>query len=141
MGGPTVLPFPSFNTLSQSEPGVGEGEPSAPKRTLGPTVMGLMEDQLRVAAPPVQQIWLPPMPAALTLDAAAGPIQVGHRGMQLAGAAGPLRVPLGLLDDPARQWQGRWYLDLTVAAGRAALIGGPQSGKTTRCAHWRCRWR
>lgn len=90
-----------------------------------------MVDQLRVAAQPVQQIWLPPLPAALTLDTAAGPVQVSHRGMQLAGTAGPLRVPLGLLDDPARQWQGRWYLDLTVAGGHAAVIGGPQAGKTT----------
>lgn len=40
-------------------------------------------------------------------------------------------MPLGLLDDPAKQWQGQWFLDLTVAGGHAALIGGPQSGKTT----------
>ncbi len=38
---------------------------------------------------------------------------------------------MGLLDDPARQWQGQWFLDLTVAGGHAAVIGGPQSGKTT----------
>ncbi|MGF1430221.1 type VII secretion protein EccCb, partial [Kitasatospora sp. LaBMicrA B282] len=102
-----------------------------PKRALGPTVLGLMVDQLRSAAEPVRQIWLPPLPAALTLDAAAGPLEVGRRGMQLAGRTGTLRVPLGLLDDPARQWQGRWTLDLTVAGGHAAVIGGPQSGKTT----------
>jgi S-DNA-T family DNA segregation ATPase FtsK/SpoIIIE len=51
--------------------------------------------------------------------------------MQLSARRGPLQVPLGLLDDPTRQWQGEWYLDLTVAGGHAAVIGGPQSGKTT----------
>ncbi|CAM5237014.1 ESX secretion system protein EccC [Streptomyces violarus] len=42
-----------------------------------------------------------------------------------------MNVPLGVLDDPARQWQQPWRLDLTVAGGHAAVIGGPQSGKTT----------
>ncbi|GAA3304182.1 hypothetical protein GCM10020295_54640 [Streptomyces cinereospinus] len=58
-------------------------------------------------------------------------MQVGPRGMQLARRGGPLRVPLGVLDDPTKQWQGEWYLDLTLAGGHAAVIGGPQSGKTT----------
>jgi DNA segregation ATPase FtsK/SpoIIIE, S-DNA-T family len=40
-------------------------------------------------------------------------------------------VPLGLLDDPAAQWQGRWVLDLRAGGGHLAVIGGPQSGKTT----------
>ncbi|MYW13566.1 type VII secretion protein EccCb, partial [Streptomyces sp. SID2563] len=72
----------------------------------------------------------------------AGPLDAGPRGMRLAGVRpdagrpgtrqrGPLLVPLGLLDDPAKQWQGQWLLDLTVAGGHAAVIGGPQSGKTT----------
>ncbi|MCZ9344580.1 FtsK/SpoIIIE domain-containing protein, partial [Streptomyces sp. TRM76130] len=52
-------------------------------------------------------------------------------GLRLAAGDGPLRVPLGVLDDPARQWQGPWSLDLTAAGGHAAVIGGPQSGKTT----------
>lgn len=101
-----------------------------------------MVDQLTGAAPEVRSIWLPPLPAAVALDAVAGPLDVGLRGMRLAGArpgggrpgarqTGPLLVPLGLLDDPARQWQGQWLLDLTVAGGHAAVIGGPQSGRTT----------
>ncbi|MGY5138545.1 type VII secretion protein EccCb, partial [Streptomyces nigrescens] len=51
--------------------------------------------------------------------------------VQLTKHRGPLEVPLGLLDDPTRQWQGQWHLDLTLAGGHAAVIGGPQSGKTT----------
>jgi S-DNA-T family DNA segregation ATPase FtsK/SpoIIIE len=42
-----------------------------------------------------------------------------------------LRIPLGVLDDPARQRQGRWVHDLNTAGGHTAVIGGPQSGKTT----------
>jgi S-DNA-T family DNA segregation ATPase FtsK/SpoIIIE len=106
-------------------------EPRATKRETGPTVMSVMVDQLASAARPVRRIWLPPLPDAITLDAAAGPVRVDERGLRLASAEGPLRVPLGVLDDPAKQWQGHWVLDLTVAGGHAAVIGGPQSGKTT----------
>ncbi|MBB5933920.1 type VII secretion protein EccCb [Streptomyces zagrosensis] len=137
--GPAALPYPTYNTLATGEDGggTGEGEPGSPaapaRRTVGPTLMSTMVDQLIGAAPPVQQIWLPPLPEALTLDAAAGPVRAGTRGMELAGrpGGGALRVPLGLLDDPARQWQGQWVLDLTVAGGHVAVIGGPASGKTT----------
>ncbi|XIE77684.1 type VII secretion protein EccCb [Streptomyces sp. SBR177] len=90
-----------------------------------------MVGQMEGAAEPVRRIWLPPLPAAITLDQVAGPLDVGPRGMRLTERRGPLHVPLGLLDDPAKQWQGAWYLDLTVAGGHVAVIGGPQSGKTT----------
>ena len=79
----------------------------------------------------MHRVWLPPLPAAVALDVAAGGVEVGDRGLQLAGRAGPMRVPLGLLDDPAAQRQGRWLLDLRTGGGHVAVIGGPQSGKTT----------
>ncbi|MEV4505003.1 type VII secretion protein EccCb [Streptomyces klenkii] len=131
---PSAWPYPAFNTLAASVTTSGQEEPAPAmrERETGPTVMSAMVDQLRTAAPPVRRIWLPPLPAALTLDAAAGPLEVSERGLGLAGRRpGALRVPLGVLDDPARQWQGPWDLDLTVAGGHVAVIGGPQSGKTT----------
>ncbi|MFD4627232.1 type VII secretion protein EccCa [Streptomyces sp. NPDC058475] len=127
---PLAWPYPTFNTLDAPH-GEAAEEPAATKRETGPTVMSVMVDQLATAAPPVRRIWLPPLPNAVTLDAAAGPIQVSERGLHLAGRAEAMQVPLGILDDPATQWQGRWLLDLTVAGGHAAVIGGPQSGKTT----------
>lgn len=129
--GPLALPYPAYNTLAAPHPGAGDAEPVLPKRTIGPTELAIMVDQLRTAADPVRRIWLPPLPAALTLDGMAGPVEVTARGMQLAIRPGTMKVPLGRLDDPARQWQGQWVLDLTTAGGHAAVIGGPQSGKTT----------
>ncbi|GLF93598.1 type VII secretion protein EccCa [Streptomyces yaizuensis] len=127
--GPLALEYPAFNTLGAPEQ--GPAEPAARRRETGPTELGVMVAQLeRAPVDPVRQIWLPPLPAAVTLDTVAGPLEVGARGTQLAGRRGPLQVPLGLLDDPTRQWQGQWYLDLTLAGGHAAVIGGPQSGKT-----------
>lgn len=140
--GPLALEYEAFNTLAGPESGPQTPEPASRRRETGPTELGVMVDQLTGAAPGVRSIWLPPLPAAVALDTVAGPLDVGPRGMRLAGAGsgggragtrqrGPLLVPLGLLDDPAKQWQGQWSLDLTVAGGHAAVIGGPQSGKTT----------
>ncbi|MEU9484573.1 type VII secretion protein EccCa [Streptomyces decoyicus] len=128
--GPLALPYETFNSTAGAE-AASAPEQTVRRREMGPTELGVMVEQLANAAGPVRRIWLPPLPDAITLDAVAGPVDVGTRGMQLAGRRAPLEVPLGLLDDPARQWQGKWYLDLTVAGGHAAIIGGPQSGKTT----------
>ncbi|MFB9465770.1 type VII secretion protein EccCa [Streptomyces cinereospinus] len=130
--GPLALPYAAYNALGEESAAAPEEQPQMRRRETGPTEMGVMIEQLEGAGVrPVRQIWLPPLPAATALDKVAGPVQVGPRGMQLARRGGPLRVPLGVLDDPTKQWQGEWYLDLTLAGGHAAVIGGPQSGKTT----------
>ncbi|MBM7053559.1 type VII secretion protein EccCa [Streptomyces durocortorensis] len=132
--GPLALPYEAFNTLAGPDEAQRSAEPASRRRETGPTELGVMVEQLTGAAPPVRSIWLPPLPTATALDTVAGPLDIGPHGMRLAGtgASGrPLRVPVGLLDDPAKQWQGKWFLDLTVAGGHAAVIGGPQSGKTT----------
>ncbi|MGK5530589.1 type VII secretion protein EccCa [Streptomyces sp. URMC 129] len=136
---PTALPYPAYNSLGgDDDPADGETDPApaaAPaRRTAGPTLLSTVVEQLTAAAPPVARIWLPPLPGAVALDTVAGPLETtGRNGVRLTRAPGPgrpMRVALGLLDDPARQWQGQWVLDLTVAGGHAAVIGGPASGKT-----------
>jgi DNA segregation ATPase FtsK/SpoIIIE, S-DNA-T family len=127
---PEALPYPAFNHLSSAPSADGAAQPGVPARSAGPTVLDVMVRQLREAARPVQRIWLPPMPTALTLDAIAGRPQVTIHGLRLP-RAGYLHVPLGILDDPARQRQNAWQLDLTVAGGHLAVIGGPRSGRTT----------
>ncbi|MDH6109231.1 S-DNA-T family DNA segregation ATPase FtsK/SpoIIIE [Kitasatospora sp. MAP12-15] len=128
--GPLALEYGTFNSPAGPE-NQDDQEPAARRRTTGPTELGVVVGQLEHAAEQVRRIWLPPLPVAIALDTVAGPLDVGARGMQLTGRRGRLQVPIGLLDDPTRQWQGHWFLDLTVAGGHAAVIGGPQSGKTT----------
>ncbi|MFF8639752.1 type VII secretion protein EccCa [Streptomyces sp. NPDC015345] len=128
---PLAWLYPTYNT-GQAPQADAPAEPAMRERETGPTVLSAMVDQLRTAAPPVRRIWLPPLPDALTLDQAAGPVQASERGLHLARRGDDaMRVPLGVLDDPAKQWQEPWFLDLTVAGGHTAVIGGPQSGKTT----------
>ncbi|MFC9931251.1 type VII secretion protein EccCa [Streptomyces sp. NPDC127190] len=125
---PLAWPYPAFNAPAAAP---GEEEPVPRERETGPTVLGVAVDRLTDAAEPVRRIWLPPLPEAVTLDTAAGPIQASADGLRLTYPDGPLRVPLGVLDDPARQWQGPWVHDLNTAGGHTAVIGGPASGKTT----------
>ncbi|MGW2628502.1 type VII secretion protein EccCa [Streptomyces chattanoogensis] len=128
--GPLAFPYETFNTTVDADDPSAQ-EPQVRRREMGPTELGVLVEQLAHAAGPVRRIWLPPLPDAICLDTVAGPLDVGPRGIQLTKRRGPLEVPLGMLDDPTRQWQGQWYLDLTLAGGHAAIIGGPQSGKTT----------
>jgi DNA segregation ATPase FtsK/SpoIIIE, S-DNA-T family len=110
--------------------------PQASRRTTGPTLMSTLVAQL--AGPPVAPIWLPPLPAAVTLDRAGDGLQVTPDGVRLGVASvdararkRPFGLPIGLLDDPARQWQGPWLVDLDSSGGHLLVLGGPGSGKTT----------
>ena len=129
----SVLPYPAYNTIGserEAEVVVGEGT-DLPERTVGATLLNVMVDQLRRHGERVRHIWLPPLPVATTLDTLTGPVRVTDGGMWLPLRVPWLNVPVGILDDPRRQWQGLWTLDLTAAGGHLALIGGPQTGKTT----------
>jgi S-DNA-T family DNA segregation ATPase FtsK/SpoIIIE len=107
-------------------------EVKATERTTGPTELNVFVDQLRRAAEPVLKIWLPPLPTACTLDALAGRADyVDGRGLQLSVRSPQMMPPVGVIDDPANQRQEVFRLDLTRAGGHAAIVGGPQSGKTT----------
>jgi S-DNA-T family DNA segregation ATPase FtsK/SpoIIIE len=129
---PLVKTMPRF-AVPQREP-LADGEPQRTPRTTGATLLSTVVDQLTGAAEKVPPIWLPPLPTASTLDRAGGGFDVTPRGIRLrvAQETGPgLQAPIGLLDDPARQWQGPWLLNLSTAGGNPVFVGGPGTGKTT----------
>jgi S-DNA-T family DNA segregation ATPase FtsK/SpoIIIE len=76
----------------------------------------------------VHQVWLPPLPAAVTLDRVLVPDGVGPAS---PGEPGWLRVPVGLVDRPLAQAQQPLPLDFSAAAGHLAVVGAPRSGKST----------
>lgn len=86
------------------------------------TALHAVLDRLRGHGPPAHQVWLPPLgtaPALRTLLRDAAP------------APGALTVPLGIVDRPFEQRRTPLMVDLRGAAGNVAVVGAPQSGKST----------
>ncbi|MGW3540975.1 type VII secretion protein EccCa [Nocardia niigatensis] len=76
---------------------------------------------------PAHEIWLPPLGAAPTLD------ELLPRSI-LTGDWTPvaaLRAPVGIVDRPYDQRRDPMVVDLSGSRGNAAVVGGPQSGKST----------
>lgn len=117
---PAPLALPLYNTLGGSDGGDGEAELQRP--SIGRALVDECVDALAVADRQVAPVWLPPLPARLALSRILPPDDRGQV---------PLSIPLGLLDDPAGQRQGPWRLDLAASGGHAAVIGAPQSGRST----------
>ncbi|MFL6055082.1 MAG: type VII secretion protein EccCa [Actinoallomurus sp.] len=98
------------------------------------TEMQVAVEQLRMYGSPAHQIWLPVLPEYITLDAVLGPLSVEDpaRGLQATmWPQGQLSFPIGVVDVPAEQAQRPLMLDLSGAHGHVALVGAPQSGKST----------
>lgn len=114
---PSVLPAPVYNTLQ------AELEELLPGRSLAPateaTLMDLAVARLHEPSRAAGAVWLPPLPERVPLFEVLDETPTG------------LGVPIGLLDDPARQRQSDWVVDLTRSGGHHAIIGAPQSGRTT----------
>lgn len=95
------------------------------------TTLELVVSRLVPAANRTRQIWLPPLPGSVGLEPAIGRAELtSDRGLQ-APRRGLLQVPIGIKDEPLRQWQGPMALDLSGPQGNVAVMGAPQSGKTT----------
>src|SRR5699024_4595257 len=67
-------------------------------------------------------VWLPPLESRLAL---------GHVLEGADSGASGLSVTIGLQDDPMRQSQAPWVVDLTRAGGHLIITGAPQTGRST----------
>lgn len=141
---PVPAPFPFFNDtaayLAAIEP--DRPAPAVEVDALAPTVLDVAVAQLAAAGRQVTQIWLPPLPHELTLGAVLGELVtdpvLGLRFDARSGnatttpqSAGPLVALVGLLDRPAEQKQEPLSLDLGASGGHLAILGAPQTGKST----------
>ncbi|MGW7487215.1 type VII secretion protein EccCa [Streptomyces sp. NPDC054786] len=83
---------------------------------------------------PGHQVWLPPLPPAFTLTPLLGdPQEDAERGLSSTHWPwnGELKFPAGVVDLPERQEQVPLIMDLTGRQGHLAMVGAPQSGKST----------
>ncbi|WP_460729566.1 type VII secretion protein EccCa [Nocardia heshunensis] len=87
----------------------------------------MLVSRVRGHGRPAHEIWLPPLGAAPTLD------ELLPRSI-LTGDWNPLaalRAPIGIVDRPYDQRRDPMVVDLSGSRGNAAVVGGPQSGKST----------
>ncbi len=112
--------------------------PEAPRveeRTgTGQTVLQVLAAQLKGRGTPAQQVWLPPLDESPSLAQLVGGIDV-HPEFGLTRARleerGGLRAPVGIIDKPFEQRRDLLAAHLDGAKGHAAVVGAPQTGKST----------
>lgn len=118
-----------------SMPAPEHAEPVAAEPTVdgagdlaGRAVTALHDPQRRT-----HQVWLPPLPPALSLGALVGSVEQDEaHGLHTPWPADmALKIPVGLLDLPRAQRFDVALLDLAGAAGGVQIVGAPQTGKTT----------
>lgn len=138
---PTAAPVPfGLRTLEQASR--ARSEETEPEQTSVPapvagarTEMQVAVERIRSHGRPVHQVWLPPLPAHIDLDSLLGPVgQTPERGVQAAEETtelGRLAFPIGVLDLPAQQAQHALVVNLAGSHGHIALVGAPQTGKST----------
>ncbi|GCE10536.1 type VII secretion protein EccCb [Tengunoibacter tsumagoiensis] len=102
-------------------------EPSDLHTEMDVVIGRLAASQTLQQAQSVHQVWLPPLSKALPLYEVLDRLE----GRGTNAPFGLLNVPLGLLDLPLLQAQEPLWLDFSGSGGHLALVGAPQTGKST----------
>jgi S-DNA-T family DNA segregation ATPase FtsK/SpoIIIE len=98
------------------------------------SVLDVVVEKLQGRGMPAHEVWLPPLAESPSLDSMLPPLTtVPERGLAPDGwgGNGRLVVPVGIVDRPYEQRRDQFLLDFSGAAGHGAVVGGPQSGKST----------
>lgn len=117
---PVPLALPGYDVPQGTERVDGDQEIEPEAVTVGVTLVQAAVQKLARFGEPSREVWLPPLPPTVALGQVLTAEPIG----------GVFRVPMGILDDPARQSQAPWILDLTRSGGHVAVIGAPQSGRS-----------
>jgi S-DNA-T family DNA segregation ATPase FtsK/SpoIIIE len=99
-----------------------------------PSLMEVIVERLAGKGTPAHPVWLPPLDVSPNLDELVGGLVTDPaRGVTTANTAlrGTLTIPIALVDKPYEQRRDVQWLDLSGAAGHVAIVGNPQSGKST----------
>jgi len=101
---------------------------------VGETLLDVVVSRLEGAGPPAHRVWLPPLAEPVPLDDLLPPLGVDPvRGLCAPDWAGngQLTVPVGVVDKPYEQRREVLWAQLGGAAGHVAVVGAPQTGKST----------
>jgi S-DNA-T family DNA segregation ATPase FtsK/SpoIIIE len=110
---PAVRPF-----TTQASGSVTRTAGGSPERTVLQAVL----DRIAGHGPPAHPVWLAPLGATPAVDTLLGDV---------GSTAADLVVPIGIVDCPFEQRRKPLVVDMSGAAGHVAIVGAPQSGKST----------
>lgn len=112
------------------EPQQQEEEPDGADE---PSELDVIVNRLVGQGPPAHEVWLPPLNEPNSLDTLLPNLNpTEERGLTPVDffGNGRLQVPLGIVDRPYEQRRDMLWADMSSGAGHAAIVGGPQSGKS-----------
>ncbi|HEY1319854.1 MAG TPA: type VII secretion protein EccCb, partial [Streptosporangiaceae bacterium] len=128
----TIVPYGPGYVAPQVEE---EQAPAAPQRSeSSESLLTVVVRQVAGQGTPAHQIWLPPLDVPPSLDQLLPPLTISEGygcTTQDAEWRGRLRSVLGIVDRPFDQRRDLLWADLSSAAGHAAVVGAPRSGKST----------
>jgi DNA segregation ATPase FtsK/SpoIIIE, S-DNA-T family len=112
-----------------------DDQPVAEERAgSGESLLDVVVAQLAGHGHAAHQIWLPPLDSPPALDRLLPPLSITPRygcGVEDPDWRGGLRAVTGIVDRPFEQRRDPLSVDLSAAAGHAAVVGAPRSGKST----------
>ncbi|MEU2253346.1 type VII secretion protein EccCa [Nocardia xishanensis] len=97
--------------------------PADPERSL----LAVVVDRLTGHGRPAHQVWLPPLDVSPTVDM----LLPEDDWRSEANRTTTLWLPIGIIDKPYEQKRDVLSIDLSGGQGNVAVVGGPQSGKST----------
>jgi S-DNA-T family DNA segregation ATPase FtsK/SpoIIIE len=106
---------------------VAEPEPAQPSGPTKTTVLNMVVSKLRGHGLPAHEVWLPP----LNESPAVNDLLLDAEWQAPQNINGQLWMPIGVVDRPYDQRRDVLTVDLSGAQGNLAVVGGPQSGKST----------
>ncbi|WP_235029884.1 type VII secretion protein EccCa [Nonomuraea solani] len=117
-------------------PPVAEAPPVVEDKSRQDSLLDIVVSRLAGKGTGAHRIWLPPLKEPSSLDRLLPAIEStpGH-GLTAAGTGqerpGRLHAVAGIVDSPFDQRRDPYWLDLSGAAGNVAIVGAPQTGKST----------
>ncbi|MFI5779328.1 type VII secretion protein EccCa [Nocardia sp. NPDC051570] len=102
---------------------LAETPPAGPERSL----LQVVVERLTGHGRPAHEVWLPPLDISPSVDM----LLPEEDWRSAADGTGNLWLPIGIIDKPYEQKRDVLTIDLAGGQGNVAVVGGPQSGKST----------
>jgi DNA segregation ATPase FtsK/SpoIIIE, S-DNA-T family len=132
---PVIVPYgPGYIRPEVVDDQPGEAPVEDDRADPTDSLLGVVVGQLAGHGPAAHQIWLPPLDVPPTLDQLLPPLGITQQygcAVDSPDWRGRLRAVTGIVDRPFDQRRDPLWVDLSGGAGHAAIVGAPQTGKST----------